>query len=210
MEVVSAAAKDVINPATTNFDDDPSQAYTIIRVKRKLVSTSSSNERDDNSAIPGYNSSFKRLRHLGSFTASSASASTSTSIPSTSAPPDEEAIRRNSLLKMGLSGQKRVRFSDLNQEQFSAYVETLGEKNEENKENRKKRKIKKISFEQEKVVEEEDEKKTDEEGSGDLFSIGLTQADFASPKEEEEAEEKSKGIHLQPISKWFDFNLFLF
>lgn len=195
MEVVSAAAKDVINPATIpNLDDDdPSeQAYTIIRVKRKLVSTSS-NERDDNSAIPGYNSSFKRLRHLGSFTASaSASASTSTSIPSTSAPPDEEAIRRNSLLKMGLSGQKRVRFSDLNQEQFSAYVETLGEKNEEN---RKKRKVlkKAVTFEQkEKDEKEEDQKTASDEGSGDLFSIGLTQADFASPKEEEEAEEKSK------------------
>ena len=201
MEVSSAAAaKDVINPATIpNLDDDdPSQAYTIIRVKRKLVSTSSSNERDDNSAIPGYNASFKRLRHLGSFTASasaSALTSTSTSIPSTSAPPDEEAIRRNSLLKMGLSGQKRVRFSDLNQEQFSAYVETLGEKNEENKENRKKRKMAKkaVTFEQKKEGEKEEENTASDEGSGDLFSIGLTQADFASPKEEE-AEEKSKGI----------------
>ncbi|KAH9396439.1 hypothetical protein TYRP_019846 [Tyrophagus putrescentiae] len=137
----------------SNLDDDPSQAYTIIRVKRKLVSTSSSNERDDTSAIPGYNSSFKRLRHLGSFTASaSASASTSTSIPSTSAPPDEEAIRRNSLLKMGLSGQKRVRFSDLNQEQFSAYVETLGEN--ENEENRKKRKADFASPKEEEEAEE--------------------------------------------------------
>lgn len=114
---------------------------------------------------------------------------------------------------MGLSGQKRVRFSDLNQEQFSAYVETLGEKNEENKENRKKRKMAKkaVTFEQkEKDEKDEDQKTASDEGSGDLFSIGLTQADFASPKEEEEAEEKSKGIHLQPISKWFDFNLFLF
>lgn len=95
---------------------------------------------------------------------------------------------------MGLSGQKRVRFSDLNQEQFSAYVETLGEKNEEN---RKKRKMAKkaVTFEQKEKDEKEDEKVASDEGSGDLFSIGLTQADFASPKEEE-AEEKSKGIQF--------------
>ena len=134
-------------------------AYTIIRVKRKL------NQDTQNESSDRFQS-FKRLRHIGSFAQK----------------PDETTLASSNLLKqMGFGGgesgsRKRIRISDLNTEQFQAYVERL----DDAKTSAKKSKPEVT------VTEEQLEVAKDTpivETSG-IFNISLTEEDFVSPQDD--------------------------
>jgi len=164
-----------INKTIEAMESEDSASYTIIRVKRKLTTA----ENDSISTTSDRFQSFKRLRHIGSFV---------------SAPTEEQLTKSNLLKQMGvispttttestsnISNKKRLRFSDLNPEQFRAYVEKLDEDDGETK----------------KRVKCDD---SANEENNNIFNIALTDADLASPKDDL----KQKGFVFI-----FHFNFFI-
>ena len=148
-------------------------SYTIIRVKRKLADTTHSTASDDSDRV----NSFKRLRHIGSFANK----------------PDEATLTSNNLLKrMGFGSRKRIRISDLNSEQFQAYVERLDEKDAALRKTKKVKAVVEGDDHDEPVAEEVEVVEEPKHNSDDngIFNIGLTEDDFVAPSQDNNNNQK--------------------